>query len=479
MKKLSWIEKLVAPKAACSQLYVVVQPECLFFTRSDRLAIPAQPFNQENWQTVLVQTLQKHAVTDTQIHVVIHSQLYQTYQIEQPNVPRDEWSAALPFLLKDMLSEKVSEVVADAHPLPNTGKVQAYVISKRTILELQTLLSGVRVTLGKVIPDQAVWGLVGGELGHFLLLHRSAGGNFKLDAFIEQQSTFQRTLRGISAPVTGNAASALQLDGLALELQRSIDYLSAQLKGGSLQQLKVCCDGEETLTLIEGLNERLSVTASGLENAAINCGEQLVHYAAAIPEHAINFHQDHLKPKRDKFCLSNVLAAWLVFSTVLLLGYAGIVYQQRQAQLQWQVLEQQNTVLTQQATELRQQVAARFPSAGKQAAIERLKKEIVAKQQAQQAMGQFDIGQQQGYSGVLNALAKLARRDISLSAISLDAVQLNVQGLARDPVAIPNWINQFKQELNLMGRSFEQLTIDRNEQGMIVFELNPQRGTRQ
>ncbi|EOW2078774.1 MSHA biogenesis protein MshI [Vibrio mimicus] len=476
MKKPSWIEKLIAPKAASRQLYVVVQPESLYFTADDVSPIPPQPSNQQNWQSVLVQTLQKHAIQDVQVHLVLHSQLYQAYQIEQPSVPREEWSAALPFLLKDMLSEKVTEVVADAHPLPGSGKVQAYVISKRTILELQRTLSAAGLTLGRVMPDLAVWGLTGGELSHFLLLHRSLGGSFKLDAFVEHQCSFQRTLRGITAPVTDNAASVLQLDSLALELQRSIDYLSAQLKGGSLQQLKVCCDGEDQQALIDGLNERLSVRASGLNGEATSCGEQLARYARHVPQETINFYQDHLKPKREKFTLANLLLAWLALSAVLLLGYAGAGYQNYVVNHQWQELQTQNQSLTEQATDLRQQVASHLPSAGKVVAIERLKKEIAAKQQALQAIGQFDAAQQVGYSGVLNSLAQLARNDISLSSIALDAVQLNVQGLARDPAAIPNWINQFKQELHLVGRTFEQLKIGRNEQDMITFELNTQRG---
>lgn len=190
MKKPSWIEKLIAPKVASQQLYVVVQPEHLYFTSDDLSPIPPQPLQQQSWQAVLVQTLQKHAVHDVQIHLVLHSQLYQTYQIEQPSIPREEWSAALPFLLKDMLSEKVTDVVADAHPLPGSGKVQAYVISKRTILELQSMAVSAGLTLGRVIPEQAIWGLVGGELSHFLLLHRSMGGSFKLDAFVDRQCSF-------------------------------------------------------------------------------------------------------------------------------------------------------------------------------------------------------------------------------------------------------------------------------------------------
>lgn len=477
MKKPSWIEKLIVRKAAVQQLYVVVQPESLFFTADDLKPIPPQPVNQQNWQSVLVQTLQKHEIQDVQLHLVLHSQLYQTYQVEQPSVPREEWSAALPFLLKDMLSEKVTEVVADAHSLPISGKVQAYVISKRTILELQNMVLGAGLTLSRVIPEQAVWGLAAGELSHFLLLHRSMGGSFKLDAFVERQCGFQRTLRGISAPVTDNAASALQLDSLALELQRSIDYLSAQLKGGTLQQLKVCCDGEDRQTLIEGLNERLSVRVSGLDGEAdALCGAQLARYADGVPYETINFYQNHLKPKQNKFTLTNLLLAWLALSALLLLGYAGAGYQNWRTNQQLQEVQAQHQTLTKQAESLRRQVAEHVPSAAKLAAVERLKKEISAKQQAQIAIGQFDITQQVGYSGVLNSLSQLARSDISLSRIALNAVQLNVQGVARDPAAIPNWINQFKQELHLMGRSFEQLKIGRNEQDMITFELNTQRG---
>jgi len=479
MKKTSWIEKLFAPKVASQQLYVVVQPESLYFTTDDLPPIPPQALNQQNWQSVLVQTLQKHAIHDVQIHLVLHSQLYQAYQIEQPNLPRDEWSAALPFLLKDMLSEKVTEVVADAHPLPGSSKVQAYVINKRVILELQDMALAAGLKLGRIIPEQAIWGVTGGELSHFLLLHRSFGGSFKLDAFIEHQCSFQRTLRGINPPVTADVVSALQLDSLALELQRSIDYLSAQFKGGSLQQLKVCCDGEDSQALIEGLNQRLSVRASTLEGERALCAEQLARYAPSVAADSINFYQDHLKPKREKFGLTHLLWVWLGLSAMLLLGYASLEYQNQLAKREWQALQKQQQTFSQQAASLQQQVAAHRPAPHKLAAVERLKKQINAKQQAQQAMDRLDVAQQIGYSGALNSLAQLARNDLSLNWIMLDAVQLNVQGIARDPAAIPNWINQFKQELHLMGRSFEQLKIGRNEQDIITFELNSRRGERQ
>lgn len=76
-----------------------------------------------------------------------------------------------------------------------------------------------------------------------------------------------------------------------------------------------------------------------------------------------------------------------------------------------------------------------------------------------------------GYSGVMQSLAQLGRNDISLSSIQMDADNLDIKGMARDPQAIPNWVNQFKSEINLVGRSFEKLRIARNEQNVLTFEL--------
>ncbi|KOO11336.1 hypothetical protein AKJ18_29640, partial [Vibrio xuii] len=52
-----------------------------------------------------------------------------------------------------------------------------------------------------------------------------------------------------------------------------------------------------------------------------------------------------------------------------------------------------------------------------------------------------------------------------------DSQSLDLKGYAREAQAIPNWIGQFKSELNLVGRTFEKLKIGRNEQGVLTFEL--------
>jgi MSHA biogenesis protein MshI len=109
------------------------------------------------------------------------------------------------------------------------------------------------------------------------------------------------------------------------------------------------------------------------------------------------------------------------------------------------------------------------------AAVARLKRETQAKKEALKAVGQYDQSQQVGYSGVMNALAKLGRDDISLSQIYMTHNTLDLSGFARNAKVVPNWIGQFKSELNLVGRAFEKLKIGRNDQDVVTFELNTRR----
>jgi MSHA biogenesis protein MshI len=131
----------------------------------------------------------------------------------------------------------------------------------------------------------------------------------------------------------------------------------------------------------------------------------------------------------------------------------------------------QEAEFKQQAESLTQRVAQHKPTPAKVAAVARLKLEIEAKRNSLQAVGELDDSQQLGYSGVMRSLAQLGRNDISLNSITINETQLDLHGLAREAKAIPNWVNQFKTELNLVGRTFEKLKIGRNEQNIITFEL--------
>jgi len=473
-----FLKRFTRKKALQHTLYVVVQPDAIYFSSSDILPLPEHsPLGNQTWPYALIGALTASGVKGLRINIVLHSQLYQSYQIDKPTIPENEWSKALPFLLKDLISEKASNVLADAYALEGTNKAQAYVINKKLVLEVSALLESLGCELESIVPEQEVWGRSGGELKSYLLVQRSKGSHFKLDAFVNERCIFQRTLRGVVAPITGVANTALQLDGLALELQRSIDYLSSQFKGTSLHQLKVCCDEEDQTELIQALGERLSVKVSALVEGKKEpvSGEVLAVWAPLVPEQAINFYQDHLKPKKELISLSSVTAVWGGVAVIMLCAFAFFQFQNMQLKEQISIANQRNAELTLQSAELSNKRAKHLPSPNKLAAVARLKKELEYKQASLAAIGKYDDALQVGYSGVLDGLANLARNDISLSEITVSDSVLDVKGIARDANAIPNWIAQFKNEVNLTGRSFEQLDIGRDEQDIVTFELKSKR----
>lgn len=456
-----------------SVVFAVFQPDAIYFSSSDaKLELPHRyPISDKSLAVSLASALSSAGVQNVLVNVILHVNQYQSFQIDKPAIPHSEWQGALPFLLKDLIREKVTDVVADAYVLPNSNKVQSYVVHKKLILEFQHYLNEQHCELHRVIPEQEVWAQSVQDLSHFLLLQKSAEGSFKLEAFYQQRCTFQRTLRGISSPLTGSDSLPLQLDGLALELQRSIDYLSSQMKGIPLHLLKICCDEENNEEVSAALNERLSVKSSVLDAKLSSSGLVLAQSAHKVPADAINFYQAQLKPKIDHFTLTNVMAVWMCVAVVMLLMSAFYQYELSKQSKHLLSLQSHYTMLTAQRDELKIQAANHQPSPDKLAAISRLKKEIEAKNASIGAVDSIEQSKQAGYSGIMNGLAKLANTDIALSEIEIDNNQLNIKGFARNAASVPAWISRFKQELHLIGRSFEKLKIERNDKGVVVFEL--------
>ncbi|KJY82038.1 MSHA biogenesis protein MshI [Vibrio galatheae] len=472
----SLIGKLKRGKQTATEVYVVVQPSALFFSAPASLSLPVQvQIAGSPWQELLLKTLRDAKVTNIALKVVLHANIYQTFQIDKPNIPQDELKSALPFLVKDLISEKVADIVADSSPLSVNNKLQVYVVPRAIVTGLYSSLHAMNIELDSVLVEDEVWGhSAGDEISTFLLLQRSKQGQYRISAFADSQCAFQRTIRGVMAPLTGVASSALQLDSLALELQRSIDYLSSQMRGISLHQLRVCCDEEQQQELIASLAESLSVKVSALSEQGQESGALLAASANKLTQTDINLFPDELKPQKEYFTLQNVALGWLLSVVVIGLGFAGLKYQQAQLEKELQSYQTQEAELKQQAERLTQRLAKHKPTAEKVAAVARLKVEVAAKRRSLQALNDIDESQQLGYSGVMRSLAQLGRNDISLSSITINATTLDLKGLAREAKAIPNWVNQFKSEINLVGRTFEKLKISRNDQNIITFELKTQ-----
>ncbi|WP_122054004.1 MSHA biogenesis protein MshI [Vibrio sp. Evd11] len=471
------LEKIKPTNIKGSSQVVLLGNDAVYISSGDlEPQVTCIPVINGGWESVLKKSLSSEAFASNSLQLIICANFYQTYQIENPGIPESEWSVALPFLIKDLVSERATEITASAVALPMSNKLQVYVLPKILLDKLVNITSSAQVELIGVVPEDEIWGYSTDELSNFILLQRSPNTHFKLGAFVENTICFQRTIRSVIPPLTGAASSGLQLDALALELQRSIDYLSSQFKGTQLHQLKICCDEEDEAELQSALNNTLSSAVSILvEGERDNSESLLVKLAAKKDTFKVNLYPEHLKPKKEYFTLKNVVASWGLVCVLLLGGYFVMQYQSSNLDGDITVLQHESNQLNNQVDQLNNKLTQHKPSPEKAAAVKRLKRETEAKKEALKAVGQYDESQQVGYSGVMSSLAKLGRNDISLSHIYMTHDILDLSGLARNANVIPNWVGQFKSELNLVGRAFEKLKIGRNDQDVVTFELSTRR----
>jgi MSHA biogenesis protein MshI len=77
-----------------------------------------------------------------------------------------------------------------------------------------------------------------------------------------------------------------------------------------------------------------------------------------------------------------------------------------------------------------------------------------------------------GYSGIMSSLTQLGKGNISLTKIHISGDNVSFTGFARSPDVVPNWVKSFENELHLVGRTFDQLEIKTDENGLVSFILN-------
>ncbi len=471
----TWFSQFTKTVTKRSKVVAIVQPDGVYFSGHELAGLPAYIALSQSWQETLLAALQAADAKEIGLDLVLHSSFYHTYQIEKPNVPPAEWPGALPFLLKDLTTEKMANIVAQAVLLPYGNRIQCYVISKALILDVVRRLTERNIQLDRVLVEDDVWAHVPDMPAAFLLLQRSKNSQYKVSALVAGTCVFQRTIRGVTSPLVGGMASELQLDSIALELQRSLDYLSSQLKGITIHQMKICCDDEDCTLLANELDQRLSVKAAPLTAQSNLCGAILADTAWQDNDFQINLYLDALKPKKEHLGLATVLAGWGIAALALLVVWAWLGMEQRQLNQHLAQLNGQQIELKAQSEQLTAQLAKHQPSPEKVAAVGRLKLDIKASQAALASLKSHQSDEQLGFSGVMAALANISRQDISLNYIKMDGQSFTLKGLAKTPDSVPSWIKQFKQELNLVGRAFDTLSIGRNPQQLVTFELTTKR----
>lgn len=244
------------------------------------------------WGQAVNELFSRHGLAKSKVRVALAASLYQQIQIDKPAVPEAEMVGALPWAIKDYVSEPVLQLAMDYVDLPTPPagqpRINVICLPKGRVQQVAEAINGV-ATLDAIVSDElALTSLYEADKAVRMLLWQPRGQDLQLLVFHQGGLCFSRQLRGFGA-LTGEQEEpdALLLDTLALEIQRSLDYLTGQLKLPELGQMQLAIASSFIGTLVRHMEQTFGMAVSAMANKAVLAGvEYLSAYAAAIGEDA-------------------------------------------------------------------------------------------------------------------------------------------------------------------------------------------------
>lgn len=227
----------------------------------------------EGWAAGIQNLVSKHKLKSSPVQLILSHSFYQKYSIDKPQVPEKEIKDAIPWALKDIINEPSHEIVCDYYSSPTLSKASEkinVITCKRSLIN--TLVQACKNALinlqGISIEEIALCNLFSKDDEDCILLSIEAGSELNLLAISKGHLLFQRRLRGFNelSHIAETELEQLTIDNLSLELQRSLDYLVAQLKQTQIKQIIIASPSPALETICSALNQAMELRVSAFQH---------------------------------------------------------------------------------------------------------------------------------------------------------------------------------------------------------------------
>ncbi|WP_116473310.1 MSHA biogenesis protein MshI [Zobellella maritima] len=215
----------------------------MYLTQENILAIDERDQNRvclrpiarhETAEAALVSFIEEQQWQGRGIQLALGRGWYQQLQLPKPKLPDEELPQALPWCVRDLVNEPVDNLLFDYIDLPPSpqgeAKIAVYYSPRDRLAGLVQAISPLCKVITIGVDELAMANLLPME-NHGLVLYKAPGQELTLLFIHQQQWQFSRIIRGFQSLDDESAsAEAFNVDNLLLELQRSIDYATGQLK---------------------------------------------------------------------------------------------------------------------------------------------------------------------------------------------------------------------------------------------------------
>lgn len=219
--------------------------------------------SEVQWNEVFLALVTEYQLLGCQVSVVLGREYYQTFDIEKPNVEASELLASLPFSIKDLVAESVFDLVVDYYDMPfqqrKGEQITVICLPKQRVFTIRDMILGAGCKLDGITIEELALTQLLGEHNEANILLSQQNNELVLTVVKEGQLYFTHRVRGFNdllALPLAEVESAL-LDGLSLEIQRALDYISSQLRINAIGVLYIALVCPDIKELAEKLGSYL------------------------------------------------------------------------------------------------------------------------------------------------------------------------------------------------------------------------------
>ncbi|WP_107852416.1 MSHA biogenesis protein MshI [Oceanimonas marisflavi] len=204
------------------------------------------------------------------LRLALGRQYWRQVQLDKPAMPDEELAQALPWCMRELVDEPVEQLLFDYIDLPpgpqGTDRIAVYYSQRTRLAELARAVSPLCEIETMGIDELAMCNLLAPEQ-RGLVLHKVPGQELTMTFIHQRQWHFSRTIRGFQALDDETmAADQFVFDNLLLELQRSIDYATGQLRLNAPEQWFLALPRQVTPAVQTAISQVFSIQAESLSN---------------------------------------------------------------------------------------------------------------------------------------------------------------------------------------------------------------------
>jgi len=244
-----------------------------------------------NKQTVLKELTEKHHLEHYDCTLVLSSDDYRLISIEAPNVTDDELAEAIRWKIADLIEFPIEDAVIDYYTLPssqraNSNKMLEIIASPQSAIQpLVDLCKQCNLPLKIIdIQETTLRNLAAllpeNERGIAVLHLQKTTGRI----IIEQQNSLYLSRKlaigferlGVTESLLSDTQITMEQGGLALDIQRSFDYVESFYGLPPISGIAVIPLAENTQELLNFLNHNHGITARIMDLSAIIEGDALL-----------------------------------------------------------------------------------------------------------------------------------------------------------------------------------------------------------